>query len=186
VTRAHRVSLIFSVATISFALTACGSSSAPTTTTSTSTSIATTSTTSTTTPTITTTSRQLSMSTTLIATLVADFRAFKLSHDDMLASDHLVACAACGPILLAYDAQDHRDFAIVSVSFTGTMSSIAQVSSQDGGNTGLFWSEPAGPWVVWTNNLAPLCATEFPTVVARLWKLSQPGSCPVTFKIPTS
>lgn len=170
---------------------ACGSTALPghvglppATTSTTTTTVAATSTTTSAIP--DTSSRVLPVSAALRSLFVADFRAYKLARGEMLASDHLVACAACGPILLAYDAQDHRDYAVVSVKFTGEVSETAQVAAPDGGTTGLFWSVPAGPWIVWTNNLAPLCASEFPDVVSRLWRLSQPASCPSTVTIPSN
>jgi hypothetical protein len=114
--------------------------------------------------------------------LRAAFVTFKLHNKEMVSTDEITwgkVIAPAGPDLplLAYDAVDHRDWAIASFNLILPASYKAEVSFQDGGNMGIFNKIGSGRWVMTGSPGFPLCAKNVPSVVAHLWGLQNFPAC---------
>ncbi len=117
-----------------------------------------------------------------MADLKAAFLKFKIHYKAMAATDRITwgqVIQPNGPKLpvIAYDAVDHRDWAIASFNLVLPASYEANVSFQDGGNMGIFNKVGAGKWVMTGSPGFPLCAKDVPSVVAHLWGLKNYPAC---------
>src|SRR5579863_7964443 len=117
-----------------------------------------------------------------MAVLKATFLRFKLHNKEMVSSDRVTWGQVIEPHgpklpLIAYDAVDHRDWAIASFNLVLPASYKANVSFQDGGNMGIFNKVGSGPWVMTGSPGFPLCAKDVPSVVAHLWGLKNYPAC---------
>jgi hypothetical protein len=117
-----------------------------------------------------------------MAQLKAAFLKFKLHYKNMTAADRITWGQVIQPNgpklpLIAFDAVDHRDWAIASFNLVLPASFKAQVSFQDGGNMGIFHKVGAGKWVMTGSPGFPLCAKDVPSIVAHLWGLKNYPAC---------
>ncbi|HXC18765.1 MAG TPA: hypothetical protein VNT80_02545 [Acidimicrobiales bacterium] len=117
-----------------------------------------------------------------MAVLKATFIAWKLHYKNMTSTDRITWGQVIEPNgpklpLLAYDAVDHRDWAIASFNLVIPASYKAEVSFQDGGNMGIFDKVGSGKWVMTGSPGFPLCAKDVPSVVAHLWGLRNYPAC---------
>ena len=109
-----------------------------------------------------------------LAGVKAAFLQFKFRNKEMLSTDRITWSRVNSPyglkrVDVAYDAADHREWAIAAFGLVYPASLKAEISFQDGGNFGVFNKIGSGRWfMIWSPAL-PLCATEFPPVVAHLW-----------------
>jgi hypothetical protein len=114
--------------------------------------------------------------------LKAAFLKFKIHNKEMLSSDKIKWAQVISPNgpnkpVIAYDAVDHRDWAIASFELVLPASYKAQVSFQDGGSMGIFNKIGAGKWFMTGSPGFPLCAKDVPAVVAHLWGLKNYPAC---------
>jgi hypothetical protein len=119
---------------------------------------------------------------TTMAELKATFIAYKLHYKSMSATDKITWGQLLQPKgpnrpLIAYDAVDHRDWALAAFNLKIPASYKAEVSFQDGGNMGIFDKVGAGKWVMTGSPGFPLCAKDVPAVVAHLWGLKNYPAC---------
>jgi hypothetical protein len=104
----------------------------------------------------------------------AAFLLFKIRNKEMLSTDRITWGRVNSPhglqkVDIAYDAADHREWAIANFGLVHPASLKAEISFQDGGSFGVFNKVGSGKWfMIWSPAL-PLCATEFPSPVARAW-----------------
>jgi hypothetical protein len=117
-----------------------------------------------------------------LASVKAAFLHFKIRHKEMLGTDRITWDSVNSPngwrkVDIAYDAVDHREWAIASFSLVHPSSLRAEISFQDGGSFGVFNKIGTGRWfMIWSPAL-PLCATDFPSVVAHLWGSKMFADC---------
>ena len=166
--------LLSAVLTSSLVLTACfGSSVTPTTSTTTTTLVQT---------------QNITPSGADRISLLEAFKAHRVAQGAMKNAETVTICSTCGTpaIFEAYDAAQHREYALLYTQFVGSVSYPSQVAAQDGGMTGLFWRNGSRPWIVWTENVpGSPCASMFPAVVSTFWGLQQFGYCKSMYFIPT-
>ncbi len=110
------------------------------------------------------------------------FLAFKIHNKEMLRTDRikwgqLISPSGPNRPLLAYDAVDHRDWALAAFQLILPASYRAEVSFQDGGSMGIFSKVGSGTWVMTGSPGFPLCAKDVPPVVAHLWGLKNYPAC---------
>src|ERR1700686_3531603 len=127
-------------------------------------------------------SHTIKASTANMAQLKAAFLKFKLHYKNMTTTDRITwgqVIEPSGPNLplIAYDAVDHRDWAIASFNLVLPASYKAEVSFQDGGNMGIFNKVGSGEWVMTGSPGFPLCAKDVPSIVAHLWGLKNYPAC---------
>jgi hypothetical protein len=117
-----------------------------------------------------------------VVAVKAAFLGFKIRNNDMLSTDRITWGRVRTPsglhkVDIAYDAVDHREWAIASFNLVHPASLKAEISFQDGGNFGVFNKIGSGQWfMIWSPAL-PLCPGEFPSVVARLWGPKMFAAC---------
>jgi hypothetical protein len=109
------------------------------------------------------------------ADLKAAFLDFKIEHKDMVRTDRITPA---GRTHLAYDAVDHRYWALAYFDLVYPASLTAEISFQDGGSIGIFVTIGSRPWRMITSPALPLCPRDFPLVVARLWGPATFAACP--------
>ncbi len=117
-----------------------------------------------------------------MAELKAAFLKFKIHNHEMAKTDRIKWSQIISPHgpnrpLLAYDAVDHRDWAIASFALISPASYTANVSFQDGGNMGIFNKVGSGKWVMIGSPGFPLCAKDVPSPVAQVWSLKNYPAC---------
>jgi hypothetical protein len=117
-----------------------------------------------------------------MAILKSTFIKYKLHYKEMATRDKLTWGQLLQPKgpnlpLIAYDALDHRDWALAAFSLALPASYKAGVSFQDGGNMGIFNKVGSGRWKMIGSPGFPLCAKDVPSVVAHLWGLNKPPAC---------
>ena len=117
-----------------------------------------------------------------MAELDAAFLKFKIANKEMLKTDRITwgqVISPSGPNkpVIAYDAVDHRDWAIASFNLVLPASYKAEVSFQDGGSMGIFNKVGSGKWFMTGSPGFPLCAKDVPSVVAHLWGLKNYPAC---------
>jgi len=127
-------------------------------------------------------SHAIAATSTTMAELKAAFLKFKIQNKEMLSTDRIKwgqVVAPSGPNrpVIAYDANDHRDWAIASFNLILPASYEAEVSFQDGGSMGIFNKVGSGKWVMTGSPGFPLCAKDVPSVVAHLWGLKNYPAC---------
>ena len=115
------------------------------------------------------------------AALKSTFARYKVATHEMKSTDRIkwtgvLAATPVGP-LMAYDASDHRYWAIANFTLVAPFSREASVSFQDGGSMGVMYKTPQGEWVVKSLGEFPVCPSLVPSVVAHLWKLPRPPAC---------
>jgi len=117
-----------------------------------------------------------------LAGVKAAFLQFKIRNKEMLRTDRITWDSVSSPngvrrVDIAYDAVDHREWAIASFSLVHPASLKAEISFQDGGSFGVFNKIGIGKWfMIWSPAL-PICPTEFPSVVAHLWGPKMFAAC---------
>jgi hypothetical protein len=117
-----------------------------------------------------------------MADLKAAFLKFKIQNKEMLGTDKVTWGQVISPHgpnkpVIAYDAVDHRDWAIASFGLVIPASYKAEVSFQDGGSMGIFNKIGSGKWYMTGSPGFPLCAKDVPVVVAHLWGLKNYQAC---------
>jgi hypothetical protein len=117
-----------------------------------------------------------------MAELKAAFLKFKIGNKEMVSTDKIIWGQVISPNgpnkpVIAYDAVDHRDWAIASFGTVPPVSYQAQVSFQDGGSMGIFNKVGSGKWYMTGSPGFPLCAKDVPSVVAHLWGLKNYPAC---------
>jgi len=115
------------------------------------------------------------------ATLKAVFIHYKVATHEMKSSDRIkwtrvLAAKPAGP-LMAYDASDHRYWALANFTLVVPFSYEASVSFQDGGSMGVMYRTAKGHWVMKSLGEVPLCPSLVPSVVAHLWKIPNLPPC---------
>ena len=109
------------------------------------------------------------------------FVAYKLRTGGMKATDHVTWAVVMNTHsttpLAAYDAVDHRYWALANFSLRLPASYAAEVSFQDGGSYGIFRSSDGTHWVMTSYPGVPICPSIVPAVVAHLWHLVSYGAC---------
>jgi len=114
--------------------------------------------------------------------LKSAFLKFKLHYEEMVSTDRIKWGQVTSPNgpnrpLIAYDAVDHRAWALASFTLVLPASYKAEVSFQDGGNMGIFNQIGSGQWFMTGSPGFPLCAKDVPSVVAHLWGLKNYPAC---------
>lgn len=114
--------------------------------------------------------------------LESAFLKFKLHNKEMVSTDRIKWGQVISPRgpnkpLIAYDAVDHREWAIASFGLILPASYKAEVSFQDGGSMGIFKKIGSGQWFMTGSPGFPLCAKDVPSVVAHLWGLKNYPAC---------
>jgi hypothetical protein len=114
--------------------------------------------------------------------LKSAFLKYKLHYKEMVSTDRIKWGQVISPNgpnkpLIAYDAVDHRSWAIASFTLILPASYKAEVSFQDGGSMGIFNQIGSGQWFMTGSPGFPLCAKDVPSVVARLWGLKNYPAC---------
>jgi hypothetical protein len=127
-------------------------------------------------------SHTIKATSTNMAELKAAFLKFKIHNKEMLGTDRIKWAQVITPSgpnrpVIAYDATDHRDWAIASFNLILPASYKAEVSFQDGGSMGIFNKVGSGKWVMTGSPGFPLCAKDVPSVVAHLWGLKNYPAC---------
>jgi hypothetical protein len=117
-----------------------------------------------------------------LAVLKAAFIRFKIHHNEMLGTDRVTygrvrSLHGLVRAEIAYDAVDHRDWAFANFELVRPASMKAEISFQDGGSYGVFNRVGSGRWYMIGEPGIPLCAKEFPAVVAHLWGLDTFATC---------
>jgi hypothetical protein len=117
-----------------------------------------------------------------MAELRAAFLKFKIHNKEMLSTDKITWGQLISPNgpnkpLIAYDAVDHREWALAAFNLGLPASYKAQVSFQDGGSMGIFNKIGSGTWFMTGSPGFPLCAKDVPAVVAHLWGLKNYPAC---------
>jgi hypothetical protein len=127
-------------------------------------------------------SRSIPVTTADLSAFKAAFIRFKLHYKEMLSTDRI----AWGRVRsrkglvraeIAYDATDHREWAFANFNLVLPASMKAEISFQDGGSYGIFNRVGSGAWFMIGEPGIPLCAKEFPAVVARLWGMDTYATC---------
>ena len=113
--------------------------------------------------------------------LRSTFVQFKMTSHEMATTDHITwsrvrASDSVGP-LMAYDAVDHRYWALANFNLVLPASYAATVSFQDGGSYGVFHRSAKGKWIMKGYGGVPLCPRIVPAVVAHLWHLANYPAC---------
>ena len=115
------------------------------------------------------------------AALKSTFIHYKVATHEMKSTDRIKWTGVLGskPVgpLLAYDASDHRYWAIANFTLLAPFSNEAGVSFQDGGSMGVLYKTLNGHWVMKSLGEFPVCPSLVPSVVAHLWKLPKPPAC---------
>jgi len=114
--------------------------------------------------------------------LQAAFLTFKIHNQEMLSSDRIKWGQIFSPKgpnrpVIAYDAVDHREWALAAFNLVLPASYKAEVSFQDGGSMGIFNKIGSGKWFMTGSPGFPLCAKDVPSVVAHLWGLKNYPAC---------
>lgn len=113
--------------------------------------------------------------------LKSTFLSYKLHNKEMAVSDRVtwgqVKYPGPNQPLLAYDAADHRDWALAAFNLVLPSSYKAGVSFQDGGNMGIFYRIGSGKWIMTGSPGFPLCAKDVPAPVAHLWGIKNYPAC---------
>lgn len=114
--------------------------------------------------------------------LKAAFLTYKLQNKEMLSTDRVTweqVISFNGPKkpLIAYDADDSREWAVASFGLVTPASYRASVSFQDGGSMGIFNKIGSGKWFMTGSPGLPLCPKDVPSVVAHLWGLKNYPAC---------
>jgi hypothetical protein len=117
-----------------------------------------------------------------MADLKDAFLTYKLQNKEMLSTDKIVWGQIISPNgpnrpAVAYDAVDHREWAIAGFNLVLPASYKAEVSFQDGGSMGIFNKIGSGKWFMTGSPGLPLCPKDVPSVVARLWGLKNYPAC---------
>jgi hypothetical protein len=102
------------------------------------------------------------------------FLQYKVRHGEMLTTDRVAWGEVNAPhglnkVDIAYDAVDHRYWAIAAFDLLHPASLKAEISFQDGGNFGVFNKIGSGKWFMIWSPAIPLCPANFPAIVARFW-----------------
>jgi len=127
-------------------------------------------------------SRTIRATTANMTALKAAYLTFKLHNKEMIKTDRItwgqvIAPSGANRPVIAYDAVDHRYWAIASFNLVLPASYKAEVSFQDGGNMGIFNKVGSGKWIMTGSPGFPLCAKDVPSVVAHLWGLKNYPAC---------
>lgn len=114
--------------------------------------------------------------------LKSAFLKFKIDNKEMVSTDRIKWGQVISPNgpnkpLIAYDAVDHRSWALASFTLVAPASYKAEVSFQDGGSMGIFNQVGSGQWFMTGSPGFPLCAKDVPSVVAHLWGLKNYPAC---------
>jgi len=113
--------------------------------------------------------------------LESTFIAYKLHTHAMVASDRIKwsRVRPSDPLapLMAYDAADHRFWALANFALVLPASYKAEVSFQDGGSYGVYVRTVSGHWRMKGYAGIPLCPSIVPAPVAHLWHLVHYGGC---------
>ncbi len=113
--------------------------------------------------------------------LESTFLTYKLHHKEMARTDKVTwgQLKDHGPRqpLIAYDAFDHRDWALAAFNLVLPSSYQAGVSFQDGGSMGIFYRIGSGKWIMTGSPGFPLCAKDVPAPVGHLWGLKNYPAC---------
>src|SRR5579863_3894296 len=108
-------------------------------------------------------SHTIKATSTNMAELKTAFLKFKIANKEMLSTDRIKwgqIFSPSGPNrpVLAYDALDHRYWALASFQLILPASYKAEVSFQDGGSMGIFNKVGSGKWYMTGSPGFPLCA----------------------------
>jgi hypothetical protein len=117
-----------------------------------------------------------------VAAFKSAFIDFKLRHDEMIGTDRFTVArvrSRSGLVRadIAYDAVDHREWAMVAFDLVYPASMKAEISMQDGGNYGVFNRVGSGKWFMLGHPAIPLCYKDFPSAIAQLWGLQSYATC---------
>jgi hypothetical protein len=128
------------------------------------------------------TSHSVPTTTADLVDLTATFIHYKIHFKEMLSTDRVTfgrVRALHGLVRadIAYNAVDHREWALANFKLVLPASMKAEISFQDGGSYGIFNKIGAGKWFMIGEPGIPLCAKEFPSVIARLWGLDNYATC---------
>ena len=127
-------------------------------------------------------SHSIPVTTADLSALTAAFIRYKLHYKEMLSTDRIIwgrVRSRKGLVRaeIAYDAVDHREWAFANFNLVLPASMKAEISFQDGGSYGIFNRVGSGAWFMIGEPGIPLCAKEFPAVVARLWGMDTYATC---------
>lgn len=113
--------------------------------------------------------------------LESTFINYKFHSHAMVRSDHILwsRVRPSDPLapLVAFDAVDHRFWALANFELVVPASDKAEVSFQDGGSYGIFVRTLHGRWVMRGYAGIPLCPSVVPTPVANVWHMVKYASC---------
>lgn len=128
------------------------------------------------------TSHTISATSPDMVALKAAFLTYKLHNKEMVSTDRITWGQLISPKgpnrpLIAYDAVDHREWALASFNLILPASYTAEVSFQDGGSMGIFNKIGSGKWFMTGSPGFPLCAKDVPSIVAHLWGLKNYPAC---------
>ena len=127
-------------------------------------------------------SHSIPVTTADLAAFKAAFIRFKIHYKEMLSTDRINygrvrSLKGLVRAEIAYDAVDHREWAFANFNLVLPASMKAEISFQDGGSYGIFNRVGSGRWFMIGEPGIPLCAKEFPAVVARLWGMQKYATC---------
>jgi hypothetical protein len=117
-----------------------------------------------------------------LAGMKAAFVKYKVQNHEMLSTDRVRDAGIVSSNLLrkpdmAYDAVDHREWAIASFQLVYPASFTAEVWFQDGGGMGIFNKVGAGKWFMVGGPVVPYCGEGLPSVVVHLWQFDIYPGC---------
>ncbi len=117
-----------------------------------------------------------------LAGMKAAFLKYKVQNHKMLSTDRVRDAAIVSSNVLrkpdmAYDAVDHREWAIASFDLVLPASFKAEVWFQDGGGMGIFNKVGSGKWFMIGSPIAPYCGAGLPSVVVHLWQFNIYPGC---------
>jgi hypothetical protein len=117
-----------------------------------------------------------------LAGMKAAFLKYKVQNHWMLSTDRvrggrIVSSNRLNKLDMAYDAVDHREWAIAEFELVYPASSTAEVWFQDGGGMGIFNKVGSGKWFMIGSPVVPYCGEGLPSVVVRLWQFNIYSGC---------
>jgi hypothetical protein len=117
-----------------------------------------------------------------LAGMKAAFLKFKVQNHWMLRTDRVRGARVVSSNLrnrpdMAYDAVDHREWAIASFELVYPASFTAEVWFQDGGGMGIFNKVGSGKWFMIGSPIVPYCGEGLPSVVVHLWQFNIYPGC---------
>jgi len=117
-----------------------------------------------------------------LAAFKSAFIRFKIHYKEMLKTDRITwgrvrSLDGFVRAEIAYDAVDHREWALADFNLVYPASMKAEISFQDGGSFGVFNRIGSGTWYMIGHPGIPLCAKDFPAVVAHLWGMDKYATC---------